>query len=519
MSPRVHRPLVLRGIAALALLLAAFAISAGILNALRQRAIEEVREAERQVLGRWLDTTLGNVSDRLRLFVESYARRTTFTRPEQESRGMTPEASLNAGLRTYDIDAAWVLEADGSVRIRARGDGSRTTSPPVKVADLVDTGSRSARFYIEQAGILYEVSASRLAGSGPSATRGWLVAMIALRQEELLASSGLLGASLNLLGPDAPPRVTGPLTVAVERPLRNLAGGVVRLARLETNPLSIRTMEEFYRHELLVMGGFVALALALLCLLLWRWLIVPVRLLHDALCQQNATLLRPLLRNADEVGGLARATAASIGSQQHLERSLAERARLGRDLQSGAVRSLHDAGLGLSSATGILARDPAGARRLVEETQHRLTQCTEDLRTFITRLEPEELRQQSFAQAIQTIVDQLRAIHPLQVSLDLDAALAARLPSLARMHLLQIVREMLWAAARHGEAHTASIVWRAEPEGPVLLLTHDGSGDLPAAAPGTEDIATRARELGGTATLGPGPTGGVVLRLVLPGLA
>jgi signal transduction histidine kinase len=518
-SPRTPRPLVLRSLAALALLLAAFAVSAAILGALRQRAIEEVRDAERQSLSRWLDTTLVGVSDRLRLFVASYARRTTFTRPEQENRGMTPEASLSTGVRTYEIDAAWVLEADGAVRLRARGEGSRLTSPPVKVTDLVNTGDRRVRFYVEQAGLLHEVSASRLAGSGPTASRGWLVAIVALQEEELLASSGVVGATLTLVAPDAPPRPPHAHTIVVERPLRDLAGTVVRIARLEANPLSIRVMEDSHRHDLLVMGGFVALALALLSLLLWRWLIVPVRRLREALARQDPALLQPLRAQGDELGALARSTTASIVSQQQLERSCADRARLGRDLQQGPVRTLTDAGLGLSTAGELLVRDPATARRIVADTRTRLGLCTETLRDLIARLEPEELRQQSFAQALQTIVDQLRAVHPVPISLEVDAALASRLPSLARMQLVQIVREVIGAAIRQGDLHRASIVWRAEPEGAVLFLAHDGRIPARAIGPGGEDFGTRARELGGTATIGTDPAGGTTLRVVLPGLA
>lgn len=523
MFSRVPRQLLLRCLAALTLLLAAFAVSAGILGALRRGALEEVRDAERQILGRWLDNTLGNVSDRLRLFVESYARRTSFTRPEQESRGMTPEASLAAGLRTYDVDAAWVLEADGSVRLRARGEGSRVSAPPVQVADLVAQGSRTARFYVEENGVLHEVSASRLAGSGPTASRGWLVAMIALKQAELLASSGLVGATLTLAAPDSAPRVPSAHTVLVERPLRNLAGTAVRIARLESGPRSIRAMEESHHHDLLIMGGFVALSLALLALLLWRWLFAPVRLLSNALSQQNAALLQPLTRQDDELGSLARSAAGSIASQQQLERSLAERAQFGRDLQQGPIRTLQDAGLGLASAAEILACDPAGARRLVDDTRTRLGQCTDELRAFIARLEPAELRQQSFAQAVQAIVDHVQSIRPVRVSVEIDSALAAQLSVLTRLQLLQIVREALTGAVRLGGAGLASIVWRAEPEGAVLLITHDGEpaiGRPEGAGPdGPSDILSRAREFGVAATLGPGPAGGIVLRVVLPGLA
>lgn len=53
------------------------------------------------------------------------------------------------------------------------------------------------------------------------------------------------------------------------------------------------------------------------------------------------------------------------------------------------------------------------------------------------------------------------------------------------MHLLQIVRKAL-------------------------------AGSVPA---GPTDVLSRARELKASATLGPGPTGGILLRVVLPGLA
>lgn len=129
MLSTVPRPILTRIGLLLLALVASFA-PAG-LHTIEQRGIREIVADEVAEHGRLLDALLAQAARPLRLFTESYARRISFTRPADPTRGASAESTL-AGLRTFDLHAAWVVEADGTVR------------PPRKIRERTRPGGSPA---------------------------------------------------------------------------------------------------------------------------------------------------------------------------------------------------------------------------------------------------------------------------------------------------------------------------------------------------------------------------------------
>ncbi len=521
----IPRQILKRCFAVLAALLALFSLAVAVLYMLKERSKEQVQKEEREHLAHWIDGVLQAGGKPLRLFVESYSRRISFTRPDRESVGASPEATLSAGLRTYELDAAWVLEADGSVRLQVHDPQiSMPLPPPISLGQLVTIPGRTTHFFVERMGVAYEVRGSRLAGSTvPVDRRGWLFAAIALDREGALAPLTRSHGELSLLLPaetPAPPAL--PHSIEIERVLTDITGSPVRVLRFESEPLAVDTMARMFRLELAVMAGFAVLSLLVLFLSLWRWIVFPARIIHLSLVRDDTAVLQPLHVSGGDMGKLAGLVQRSIESRRELERSIAERAQLGRNLHDQVLQTLYAAGLGLSSAREVIEERPGDARRVIDDTRRELNGTIVDLRRFIAGLEPEDLCHHTFAEAVQSVVAFMQAVRPVRFTIEVDDDLAARLTPIERMHLLQVTREAVSNSVRHSGADRILIAWRAESEGAILEIADNGRGFDPERASGGHGLANfnaRALALGGAVTMETDLNTGTVVRLVLPRFA
>ncbi len=190
-------------------------------------------------------------------------------------------------------------------------------------------------------------------------------------------------------------------------------------------------------------------------------------------------------------------------SREELRQSADLRARLARDLHDGVIQSIYAAGLGLEGVRASLHAEPAAAERRLDATLGSLNQTIREVRSFIQGMEPEGSDRPEFTQVLRSLVSTLQALHAVQFELQLGVeptALSAR----EEVHALQIVRECVSNALRHGEARHIIIALSTEATGPVLLIRDDGRGFDPASAPrgsGLSNIAARAADIGATFSL------------------
>jgi signal transduction histidine kinase len=186
--------------------------------------------------------------------------------------------------------------------------------------------------------------------------------------------------------------------------------------------------------------------------------------------------------------------------QRLLAQSLEEKIRLGRDLHDGIIQSLYAVGLTLESVRGLLRADPAEADRRLEHCRTALNTSIRDARSYITGLAPENLRRSGFAHALGPLLDELRADRAVRFEMKIDDDATALLTADQTLEALQIAREAVSNALRHGDARVITVrVHQGERE--VCLLVQDsGCGFDAAGGPahgrGLGNMQARAAHLG-----------------------
>jgi signal transduction histidine kinase len=242
----------------------------------------------------------------------------------------------------------------------------------------------------------------------------------------------------------------------------------------------------------------------------------------------------------DEFGQLARLVVDSFAQRAALEReiverrrtlealekseaavraNLEERARLGRDLHDGVIQTLYAAGMGLASVRTLLDAKQTEAAVRLEQTRAALNETIHDVRNFIIGLEPESLKLQTFSQAVAALLEVMRGHGDFEAVVAIDDALANRLTLTQRVNALQMAREAVSNALRHGAATRVEVALRPEGEFAAFEVRDNGSGfDSQAPWPrhgrGLASFAERARELGGTFKVESARGEGTCVRLV-----
>lgn len=166
--------------------------------------------------------------------------------------------------------------------------------------------------------------------------------------------------------------------------------------------------------------------------------------------------------------------------QQLLAQSLQEKVRLGRDLHDGIIQSLYAVGLTLESARVLLETDPAEASRRLEQTRTRINDAIRDIRTYITGLAPENLRRAGFAQALESLLLDLQGGRDTRFDVKIDDEAAALLTADQSLQALQITREAVSNALRHGGASLITIRLHRDDRDACLMIHDNGVGFDPA---------------------------------------
>jgi PAS domain S-box-containing protein len=219
---------------------------------------------------------------------------------------------------------------------------------------------------------------------------------------------------------------------------------------------------------------------------------------------------------------ISRATVAPFVQEGHrwwviVRRDISERKRLeaavaasGQLEQERIAAELHD-GLGqelagLSFALGAFRNEmarhyPAGLPRvdaLADVLKGAIALCrttAQDIAAFGLS--------NGLDNALRLLAVRKQRLYGLHCDLDIDPALADRVPPAAAHHLYRIAQESLRNACRHGHATHCRIVLRQELDVAELLIRDDGDGFDPAAdhrddRMGLRVMRYRAEQLGGT---------------------
>jgi two-component system, NarL family, sensor kinase len=219
------------------------------------------------------------------------------------------------------------------------------------------------------------------------------------------------------------------------------------------------------------------------------------RRLVDALAAPVAVAVRSA-RLADEV---------SASRARIIEIREVERRRLRNDLHDSVGPSLSGVALGIEAA--LKEGDTDRGRRVLEVVHGEVAGLVAEVRHLIDDLGPSGLQPGGLVTALQSQAQAVSALGPLQVRVH-----ATDLPPLhrsAEVVLHRVAGEALTNVLRHSGAGRAWLSVSAEGTGIRLVVEDDGCG-IGDSAPGVgrTSMSERVASVGGTLSVGAGPSGG-----------
>lgn len=159
-----------------------------------------------------------------------------------------------------------------------------------------------------------------------------------------------------------------------------------------------------------------------------------------------------------------------------LNRSLEEKVRLGRDLHDGLIQTLYATGLALEAARHQVTDNPAKATVLIERCIGTLNTAIKEVRHEIENLAPTQVRRGNFKNAIEAVLDLLDAKRTAIMDLRVPEDISMQIPAETQAELLQVVRESVSNALRHGGATQIEIRLATDDSRLCLGISDNGRG-------------------------------------------
>lgn len=206
-------------------------------------------------------------------------------------------------------------------------------------------------------------------------------------------------------------------------------------------------------------------------------------------------------------------------SRELLRRAAAERERLSRDLHDGTVQSLYAVGLGLGRARRTLGESAEGER--IEHALTELDEVVAELRRFLVQLDPGVSPVQRPELALGELVTRLCRVSATELGFTTAPDFHAELPPPVVLDLLQIVRESVSNALRHGRAARVEISLQRLGDRVRLEVRDNGCGFDVATLPpngghGLANLRHRAEAHGGRLEVISQPGGPTVVAFEIP---
>jgi signal transduction histidine kinase len=484
------------------------------------------------LLGHWIDVTTRELPE----FTAAAADSEEFARLIA-SADAAARTKLQASLEASSLEALWIVRPDGTARVAVVARGVKDfAAPPLAGEALgrVIAETPNPRFFVPQEAGLAEVCVRRLRESQDRL-------LVARRWDDarLDALARLTEGRVSLTDADDAAGPPGkPTQIVLLRPLADAQGRALRTLRVEYEAPEIAQLGEADNRQAAIFIAYGLLLIVAVGLALRGWVLHPLRRITRSLAQNDPQPVAALSAEKSELGEVARlvqtafeqraalqrefeertrAHATLERAEAALRRNIEERARLGRDLHDGVIQSLYAAGMGLAGIRDLLRPDQSEAGVRLEQTRAALNETIHDVRNFIIGLEPEALKLQTFSQAVAALLETLHGVRRFRSTVRIDEELAARLTLAQRVHALQITRESVSNALRHGNAGQVAVNLRRAGEFAEYEIADDGQGFDPDAAPsagGLRNLAQRAHELNAQLSVESKPGQGTRVRLV-----
>jgi two-component system sensor histidine kinase DevS len=196
-------------------------------------------------------------------------------------------------------------------------------------------------------------------------------------------------------------------------------------------------------------------------------------------------------------------------------RVLEDRERIGRDLHDIVVQRLFAAGMSLNAVSSLIVDRDDASRRLAEVIDE-LDATIREIRTAIYGLQSQAANPTGLRSQVLAIVQEQRAALGTEPRLRFDGLLDLVADDIGQQ-LLVALREALSNVARHAAATRVEVALDAGEELTLTVIDNGiGMPDTPEGGHGLRNLATRAKELGGTFRTSPGKNGGTVLEWSVP---
>lgn len=220
---------------------------------------------------------------------------------------------------------------------------------------------------------------------------------------------------------------------------------------------------------------------------------------------------------AQEHAARARAEEDLQVNRSLLDRSVAERVRLGRELHDNICQTLYAVCLTLESI-----QKKSG---LTEEMDGRMQQClaelrrvNQEVRAYLQDLEPGRVQGQSFGAALAGMLGSLPPEDEARIQRRLDPEALELIASNQVAEIMNILREAVSNSLRHG--HARQIILRAarSDDAVALSVQDDGAGFAAERRPGhgLDNMRARAQNIGGSLQIESAPGKGTRVILTLP---
>ncbi|MFZ5494997.1 MAG: sensor histidine kinase [Verrucomicrobiota bacterium] len=221
---------------------------------------------------------------------------------------------------------------------------------------------------------------------------------------------------------------------------------------------------------------------------------------------------------------LAREHAARARAEQDLQvnrslldRSLAERVRLGRELHDNICQTLYAVCLTLESVQKKSALGPEMSDRM-QQCLAELRRLNQEVRAYLQDLEPGRVNGQSFGAALAGMLGSLPPEDEVRIQRRLDPEAVELISPGQVAEIMNILREAVSNSLRHGQAR--QIILRAGRSDDTVALSVQDDGVGFAAerrqGHGLDNMRARAQSIGGDLQIESAPGKGTRVILTLP---
>ena len=295
--------------------------------------------------GGLLNRVLELKGNSLETFAYDYSYWNEMVRLVQTGDRVWARQNIDAALRTYRANAAWVFDAAGSPVYTVRDSTLQTGPGPVPSGlsiRRVFAQNHFCHFFLTGPDGPIEVRGATVQPSSDPGrrthARGYFLVARSWNQPYLAELMRLTGTTMRIVpvGPGAKPstevvRQTG--TITFNRPLPGVEGEPKEMLVASLHPGWTAAALQSMRRNLLVQVGLALLTILGLSLVLRSWVTRPLWLLRYSLASGSAKALKPLERNRTEFGQLALLVGQSFGHSAALVKEVAERKRTEQSLR------------------------------------------------------------------------------------------------------------------------------------------------------------------------------------------